>query len=96
MYIKNVKFTWHEDKRKSYIRKHRLDFSLAHKVFEGTTFTFEDCRFDYGEQRYVTIGLLDDVVVVIVHTETTEEIRIISMRRASKREQELYFKDLYG
>lgn len=63
MYIESVKFIWHEDKRKSNIRKHGLDFSLARKVFEGTTFTFEDCRFDYGEQRYVTIGLLDDAVV---------------------------------
>ena len=95
MYSNSMKFTWHEDKRQSNICKHGLDFSKAVKVFEGATFTFEDTRFDYGEQRFVTIGLLDDGVV-IVHTETTEEIRIISMRRASKHEQELYFKNLYG
>jgi len=57
--------------------------------------TFEDTRFAYGEQRFVTIGLLDDVVI-IVHTETTEEIRIISMRRASRHEQKLYFNNLQG
>jgi len=50
---------------------------------------------DYGEQRFVTIGLLDGVVV-IVHTESTDEIRIISMRKATKNEQRLYFKNLYG
>lgn len=90
-----MKFTWHEAKRKSNLTKHGLDFAQAGKVFSGTTFTFEDDRFDYGEQRFVTIGLLDDVVV-IVHIETAEEIRIISMRRANKHEQGLYFKNLYG
>ncbi|MCD6184330.1 MAG: BrnT family toxin [Deltaproteobacteria bacterium] len=90
-----MNYTWHEEKRQSNIRKHGLDFTHAHKVFTEATFTFEDNRFDYGEQRFVTIGLLDDVVV-IVHTETIEEIRIISMRRANKHEQTLYFKNLYG
>jgi len=89
-----MKFTWHEGKRQGNIRKHGLDFVQAHKVFAGATFTFEDNRFDYGEQRFVTIGLLYGVVV-IVHTETTEEIRVISMRRASKHEQKLYFENLY-
>jgi len=93
MYIKSMNFTWHEEKRKSNLSKHGLDFTQAHKVFDGMTFTFEDNRFDYGEQRFISIGLLNDVVV-IVHTETSEEIRIISMRRANKNEQELYFKNL--
>ncbi len=91
----NMDIKWHETKRQSNLKKHDLDFSQAHKVFAGATFTFEDNRFDYGEQRFVTIGLLDDVVV-IVHTESSTQIRIISMRRASKNEQELYFKNLYG
>ncbi|EFK11220.1 putative toxin-antitoxin system, toxin component [delta proteobacterium NaphS2] len=91
-----MEFTWHEEKRKSNIRKHGLDFARAHNVFAGETFTFEDIRFDYGEQRFVTIGLLDDSVVIIVHTETAKEIRIISMRRANKHEQKLYFENLYG
>lgn len=90
-----MKFTWHEEKRQINLNKHGLDFNLAHKVFEGDTFTFEDDRCDYGEQRFVTIGMLNDVVV-IVHAETAEEIRIISMRRATKNEQRLYFKNLYG
>ncbi len=91
-----MKFTWHEEKRQSNLRKHGLDFAEASHVFAGETFTFEDIRFDYGEQRFITIGLLDGVVVIIVHTETAEEIRIISMRRANKHEQELYFKNLRG
>ena len=88
-----MRFIWHEEKRKSNLSKHGLDFAQAHKVFAGVTFTFEDNRFDYGEQRFISIGLLNDVVI-IVHTETTEEMRIISMRRANKNEQKLYFKNL--
>ena len=93
MYNYSMRFTWHEEKRTSNLSKHGLDFAQAHKVFEEITFTFEDNRFDYGEQRFISIGLLNDVVV-IVHTETAEEMRIISMRRANKNEQKLYFKNL--
>ena len=95
MYTRDMEIKWHEEKRQGNLSKHGLDFAEAHKIFAGTTFTFEDNRFDYGEQRFVSIGLLNDVVVV-VHTETADEIRIISMRRASKHEQQLYFKNLYG
>ena len=52
---------------------------------------FEDNRFDYGEQRWIGLGLLDVTVVVIVHTETEDEIRIISMRKATAYEQELFY-----
>ncbi|WP_020587030.1 BrnT family toxin [Desulfobacter curvatus] len=90
-----MKIIWDERKRQSNIVKHGLDFVQAHMVFAGATFTFEDTRMDYGEQRFVTIGLLDGVVV-IVHTESTDEIRMISMRKATKNEQRLYFKNLYG
>ena len=54
----------------------------------------EDNREDYREYRWVTLGLLGEKVVVIVHTETEEEIHIISMREADKDEQILYFTNL--
>lgn len=57
----------------------------------GPTFTFEDTREDYGELRWVTLGLLREKVVVIVHTESEDEIRVISMREANKNEQLLFF-----
>jgi uncharacterized DUF497 family protein len=60
-------------------------------VFESLTFTFEDDRFSYGEQRYVTLGLLAGVPVSIVHTENKNEIRIISFRKATKRETQIFF-----
>ena len=64
------------------------------KVFSGPTFTFEDERFDYNEQRFITVGLLDITVVVIAHTETEKEMRIISMRKATKNEQKIFFENL--
>ena len=71
-----------------------MDFADAELVFDGPTFTFEDDRRDYGEQRWVSMGLLREKVVVIVHTETEDEIRIISMREAEKDEQQLFFSNL--
>lgn len=89
-----MRFTWHEVKRQSTLEKRGLDFADAELVFDGPLFTFEDDRHDYGEQRWVSIGLLRDKVVVIVHTETENEIRIISMREAEKYEQHLFFSNL--
>ncbi len=63
-------------------------------MFTGSTFTFEDDRENYGEQRWVTLGMLGMRVVVMVHTETEDEIRIISMREANKSEQLIFFRNL--
>ena len=71
-----------------------MDFADAGLVFAGPTFTFEDDREDYGEERWVTFGLLHGQVVVIVHTETEDEIRVISMRAAERDEQLLFFRNL--
>jgi|GEM_PF-871530 len=60
-------------------------------VFEGMTYTFEDDRFSYGEQRFVTLGLLAGINVSVVHMENEHEIRIISFRKATKRESQIYF-----
>ncbi len=89
-----MRFTWHEPKRQASLKKHGMDFADAARIFDGPTFTFEDDREHYGEQRWVTLGLLSERVVVIVHTETIEEIRIISMREADKDEQTIFFTNL--
>lgn len=78
-------------KRVANLKAHGLDFVDAPRVFEGLTFTFEDDRFAYGEQRFVTLGLLAGTPVSIVHTETQHEIRIISFRKATRREAQIYF-----
>jgi len=89
-----MRFSWSEAKRQSNLGDHGLDFVDAPPVFDGVTYTFEDDRFDYGEQRFVTLGLLDGMVVSIVHTESPRIIRIISFRKATKREQTIFFNSI--
>jgi len=72
-----------------------LDFADAELVFAGPTFSFEDDRQDYGEQRRPTLGVLRGKVLVIVHTEGEDEIHIISMREADKDKHLLFFRNLY-
>lgn len=87
-----MKYTWDEVKRQSNLRKHRLDFADAEIVFDGLTLTFEDDRFDYTEQRFITIGTLDGEFIVIAHTENEDDLtRIISMRKATKHEENIFF-----
>lgn len=89
-----MKIVWDEPKRRANIRKHGLDFADAAEVFSGVTRTIEDRRFDYGEQRFITFGILRDTVVVMAHTETSRQVRIISMRKATRHEQILYFQNI--
>ena len=88
-------FVWDEAKRQANLKKHRMDFADAEKVFEGVTLTVEDDRFDYNEQRFITIGLLNGEFIVIAHAEDASEndlTRVISMRKATKYEQQLFFR----
>jgi uncharacterized DUF497 family protein len=87
VYTVNPGFEWHEAKRRSNLGRHGLDFRDAGRVFAGLTFTYEDDRFAYAEERFVTLGFLGEVVVSIVHTESPALIRIISFRRATRREE---------
>lgn len=86
-----MRFEWDEDKRQINLRKHGFDFRDAEKVFVGRTVTIEDTRYEYGEARFITVGLLRDAVVVIVHTEQVNLIRVISMRKANKYEEQSYY-----
>ncbi len=87
-------FVWDEAKRRLNLRKHGIDFADADRIFRGVTFTAEDTREDYGEQRFLTLGLLEDQVVSVTHTEQREEIRIISIRKATKHEARFYFSQI--
>lgn len=90
-----LRFTWDEVKRQSNLAQHGLDFTDAERVFCGPTFTFEDERYPYGERRFTTIGMLDLTMVMIAHTERNQTIRVISMRKATKYEEQLYFKEIF-
>lgn len=80
-------FEWNEQKSQQNQNKHGLSFHDAEAVFEGPCITYADQRFDYGEERFVTLGYLENRVVVIAHTPRGENTRIISMRKANNRER---------
>lgn len=84
-------FEWDEDKNAGNIGKHELDFADAWQIFDAPMLVDTDNREDYGEERFIGIGFLRNIVVVIVFTEPNEEtIRIISLRKALKYEREQF------
>ncbi len=88
-------YEWDEAKNRSNFAKHGLDFADAEQVLTGPCVAFVDSRFDYGEVRLTTLGLLAGRVVVIAHALRAEgTTRIISMRKANRREQKIYQKRL--
>jgi len=89
-----MKLVWDEAKRRANLRKHGLDFADVEQVLAGITYTIEDRRFEYGERRFITFGMLRDTVVVMAHTETPVTLRVISMRKATRYEQILYFQNI--
>lgn len=89
-----MEFEWDEAKRLANIRKHGIDFIDALSVFNGDTVTVEDDRYDYGEQWFVTFGLLQGRVIAVVYTERSNRTRIISARKATNYEQRTYFEQI--
>ena len=89
-----MRIVWDDAKREANLRKHGFDFADGERVFSGITYTIEDKRFAYGEQRFITFGLLRETVVVIAHTESKTELRMISMRKATRNEQTTYFENI--
>ena len=86
-----MRFEWDEQKNQTNISKHGLDFTDAWGIFTAPMITVLDDREDYGEERWIGLGLLKTRVVVIVYTERGEDtIRIISLRKALTHERLRY------
>ena len=86
-----MEFEWDEIKNISNCEKHKLDFKFASKIFADTyRIEWEDERIEYGEQRFITIGKIGNVILVVVYTLRNNIIRIISARPAKKQERSLY------
>jgi len=89
-----MNFEWDENKRLINLQNHGIDFADVWHVFENETATNIDDRFDYGEIRFLSLGLLFGEIVAVSHTETDTDIRIISARKAEKYEQDKYFREI--
>jgi uncharacterized DUF497 family protein len=73
-----MKYEWDDGKNRKNFVKHGLNFEDAEQVMSGLCVTFEDDRFAYGEERFITLGLLAGHLVVIAHAPRDEGTRIIS------------------
>ena len=95
-----MRFDWDPAKNRTNIRDHGLAFADAQAVFEGPTWELWDDREDYGEERWVAIGVLDGIEITVVYTDlrTNQGVvrQIISARRATRDEREAYYRGLGG
>ena len=82
---------WDEVKRTRNIQVHGFDFIGCERVFDGFIVTQEDDRSSYGEQRINLIGVLNSQIVHLTYTERGDDLRAISLRKATKHEIRTYF-----
>jgi uncharacterized protein len=90
-----ILFEWDEGKARRNQRKHGISFERAQFVFEDPFALTEQDRFENGERRWQTLGLVEGIVILLVAHTVVEEgenelLRIISARRADRREQRRY------
>ncbi len=87
-----VRFEWDDIKNQTNFKKHGLWFEEAVTIFDDTVITALDNRKSYGEDRYISIGMITDIfIIVVVHTNRNGKLRIISARRANERERRKYY-----
>ena len=86
-----MKFEWDDDKNRSNILKHGIDFADVPQMFDFPMIVELDDRVAYDEERWVGLGMLNATTAVVVYVERSETtIRIISARRANKYERKTY------
>ena len=86
-------FEWDEEKNLVNIAKHGFDFADAEELFRGPLLVNPDLREEYGEERWIGIGVIRGRAAVVVFTgRGVRKIRIISLRKATHRERTHYEK----
>lgn len=88
-----MEFEWDEEKATLNERKHGVPFRFASRVFlDENRLEWIDTRRQYGEPRWITIGLIESVEIAVAYTVRGETIRLISARKAERHEREDYWK----
>ena len=91
--MRPIRFEWDKRKNRENLRKHRIDFEEARKVFAGAMTLWADTRVEYGEERWIGVGRVADRTIVVVFSHpAADRIRIISARKALKWERQHYEK----
>ena len=87
-------FGWHERKRQTNLRRHKIDFENVRGIFDWYTFIRRSDRHD--EIRYQVFGYVDGREVAVACTLRSEICWIISARRASRKERRQYYNRFSG
>ncbi|KAB2875309.1 MAG: BrnT family toxin [Bauldia sp.] len=85
-----MEFEWDERKRQRLLDERGIDLVRVARIFRGQLITEPDTRFDYGEDRYISIGKVEDEVFVLVHAQRADAIRLITAWRAGRRARRRY------
>jgi uncharacterized protein len=89
-----VKFEWNEAKAKANLTKHGINFTDAARIFDDHAASHViDDSVEYGEERMKAVGIVDGAVLVVVYAERGERIRLISARKATRREIHDHFEE---
>jgi uncharacterized DUF497 family protein len=87
-----MEFEWDDSKNTINQIKHGIRFEEAQLIFNGPVLTTTDIRHDYGEQREISIGALTmEIVITTIHTDRNGRKRIISARKANRKERGMYY-----
>ena len=91
-----MEFEWDDAKNAKNIRDHGIDFDDAIGIFDGPTVTDYDEREDYGEDRWIALGMVEAQTLAVVYTDRRGVRRIISARKARANEQQEYYATIFG
>ena len=87
-----AEFEWDRRKTAANLRKHGISFPFATRVFlDDNRIERLDDREDCGEIRFITIGLVEEIAILVVYTLREENVHIISARKADRYETEAYW-----
>ena len=85
-----MEFEWDDWKRALVLREHKVDLLYAARILHGPVVTEPDDRQDYGEERFKSIGLVNDECFVVVYTRRENRIRLITAWKGGRRNHEQY------
>jgi len=87
-----MKYEWDENKRIANFIKHSVNFSEAERFDWSSAIETIDDRADYREKRWIALGFIESRLHVLTYTIRGNNIRLISLRKANRRERDCYEK----
>ena len=92
-----LEFEWDETKAKGNLEKHGVSFLTAAAIFSNERLELIDDREDYGELRWIALGRVGIEVYRVVFTWRSENlIRVVTAQKASKDEEEIYYRETFS